>query len=118
MRDWTGGSYVYADRSDNVENVSSSRNTALSATRGRGGRKICKLLKHIGSAPLTELKLVGRVEVREKPELLLEHPELDPLFFRLQSEFELNDRFCGPGTETGADFPHGANIANAAPKPS
>jgi uncharacterized Rmd1/YagE family protein len=63
-------------------------------TRGRGGRKMSELLKHIGSALLTELKLVGRVEVREKPELLWEHPELDPLFFRLQAEFELNDRFA------------------------
>ena len=62
-------------------------------TRGRGGRKMSELLKHIGSALLTELKLVGRVEVREKPDLLWEHPELDPLFLRLQAEFELNDRF-------------------------
>jgi uncharacterized Rmd1/YagE family protein len=62
-------------------------------TRGLGGRKMSELLQHIGSALLTELKLVGRVEVREKPELLWEHPELDPLFFRLQAEFELNDRF-------------------------
>jgi uncharacterized Rmd1/YagE family protein len=63
-------------------------------TRGHWGRKMSELLEHIGSALLTELKLVGRVEVREKPELLWEHPELDPLFFRLQAEFELNDRFA------------------------
>jgi hypothetical protein len=62
-------------------------------SRGLGGRKMSELLKHIGSALLTELKLVGRVEVREKPDLLWEHPELDPLFIRLQAEFELNDRF-------------------------
>ncbi len=62
-------------------------------TRGLGGRKMSELVAHIGSALLTELRLVGRVEVREKPELLWEHPELDPLFLRLQSEFELNDRF-------------------------
>ena len=52
-----------------------------------------ELLQHIGSALLTELKLVGRVEVREKPELLWEHPEVDSLFLRLQAEFELNDRY-------------------------
>jgi uncharacterized Rmd1/YagE family protein len=62
-------------------------------TRGIGGRGMSELLEHIGSALLTELKLVGRVEVREKPELLWEHPELDSLFLRLQAEFELNDRF-------------------------
>jgi uncharacterized Rmd1/YagE family protein len=63
-------------------------------TRGIGGRRMGELLQHIGSALLTELKLVGRVEVREKPELLWEHPELDPLFLRLQAEFELSDRFA------------------------
>jgi required for meiotic nuclear division protein 1 len=63
-------------------------------TRGVGGRKMSELLQHVGSSLLTELKLVGRVEVREKPELLWEHPELDTFFLRLQTEFELNDRFA------------------------
>lgn len=62
-------------------------------TRGSGGRKMSELLQHIGSALQTELKLVGRVEAREKPELLWEHPEVDLLFLRLQAEFELDDRF-------------------------
>jgi uncharacterized Rmd1/YagE family protein len=63
-------------------------------TRGRGGPKMKELLEQIGSVLLTEHKLVARVEVREKPELLWDHPALDPLFLRLQSEFELNDRFA------------------------
>jgi uncharacterized Rmd1/YagE family protein len=63
-------------------------------THGRGGRKMKALLEQIGSVLLTEHKLVGRVEVREKPDLLWEHPELDPLFLRLQAEFELNERFA------------------------
>jgi uncharacterized Rmd1/YagE family protein len=60
---------------------------------GRGGREMKNLLRQIASVLLTEHKMVGRVEVREKPELLWEHPELEPLYWRLEDEFEIGDRY-------------------------
>jgi uncharacterized Rmd1/YagE family protein len=61
-------------------------------TRGRGGRKMKELLQQIGRVLLTEHRMVARVEVREKPELLWEHPELEPLYLRLENEFEIAER--------------------------
>jgi uncharacterized Rmd1/YagE family protein len=61
-------------------------------TRGRGGRKMKELLQQIGEVLLAEHRMVGRVEVREKPELLWEHAELESLYVRLENEFEIADR--------------------------
>lgn len=60
---------------------------------GRGGRRMKNMLRQIGSALLAEHRMVGRVEVREKPELLWEHTELEPLYQRLEDEFEIGDRY-------------------------
>lgn len=60
---------------------------------GRGGRQMKSLLRHIGDVLRTEHKMVGRVEVREKPELLWEHPELEPLLSRLEGEFEIAEQY-------------------------
>lgn len=59
---------------------------------GRGGRKAKELLRHIGHTLSIQSRMVGRVEVEEKPELLWERPELERLFMRLQDEYELRER--------------------------
>jgi uncharacterized Rmd1/YagE family protein len=51
-----------------------------------------KLLQHLGDTLSIESKMVGRVEVSEKPELLWEHPELERLYSRLDDEYELKER--------------------------
>jgi uncharacterized Rmd1/YagE family protein len=40
----------------------------------------------------SELKIVGRVEVADKPELTWDHPELERLYVRLADEFEIRER--------------------------
>jgi uncharacterized Rmd1/YagE family protein len=59
---------------------------------GRGGRNMRLLLRHIGRALLDELKMVARVEVTDRPELLWDHPDLKQLYLRLEVEFELQER--------------------------
>lgn len=59
---------------------------------GRGGRKARELLRHIGHTLSIQGKMVGRVEVEEKPELLWEYPELERLYLRLENEYELRER--------------------------
>ena len=60
--------------------------------RGRGEGGASHLLKYIGDILYIQGKMVGRVEVTEKPELLWEHPELERLYLRLEDEFELHER--------------------------
>ena len=59
--------------------------------RGRGGR-VRELLEHIGHALLSEQRMVGRVEVREKPEALWDDAELERFYPQLDREYELRDR--------------------------
>jgi uncharacterized Rmd1/YagE family protein len=59
--------------------------------RGRAGN-VRELLKHIGDALLSEQRMVGRVEVREKPEALWDNAELERFYPRLDREYELRDR--------------------------
>lgn len=63
----------------------------LSAGR-RAGRSVPGLLRHIGRTLLIQQKMVGRVEIPEKPELVWEHPELERLHLRLAEEYELAPR--------------------------
>ena len=59
----------------------------------RGGRGVARqLLDHIGDVLITQHRMVGRVEVAEKPELLWDRPELERLYLRLQEEYELPER--------------------------
>ncbi len=58
----------------------------------RGGRRSKHLLQHIGGALLMEHKMVGRVEVAQKPDLLWERTDLEPLYQRLAKEYELHER--------------------------
>lgn len=50
------------------------------------------LLAQIGGALMTRMRTLGRVEVGEKPELLWDHPDLEPLFARLSAEYDLVER--------------------------
>lgn len=59
---------------------------------GRGARRARELIRHIGATLLIEQRMVARAEIIEKPELLWEYPELEPLFLRLEDEFELKER--------------------------
>ena len=59
---------------------------------GASRRRTRELLRHIGGSLLSELKIVGRVEVADKPELTWDNPELERLYVRLADEFELRER--------------------------
>ena len=51
-----------------------------------------ELLQHLGDVLLIQGKMVGRVEVSEKPEMLWENPQFERLYLRLEDEFELVER--------------------------
>ena len=59
---------------------------------GRRGYQDKALLRQIGGTLLVQHKMVARVEVSEKPEILWEHPELERIYLRLQDEYELRER--------------------------
>jgi required for meiotic nuclear division protein 1 len=59
---------------------------------GKVGRDARLLLRHIGRALQNEHKMVARVEVVERPDLLWDHPEFEQLYDRLEDEFELSER--------------------------
>jgi uncharacterized Rmd1/YagE family protein len=59
---------------------------------GRATPKDRDLLRYIGDTLLTQHKMVGRVEVGEKPDVLWELPGLSRLFSRLEDEYELPER--------------------------
>lgn len=58
------------------------------------GRALKELLRHIGSTLLVEQKVIGRVEIADKPEILWEQPELGRLYTRLEDEYELVERLA------------------------
>jgi required for meiotic nuclear division protein 1 len=60
--------------------------------RGRTGARPRELLQQIGDVLLTQHRMVGRVEVEEKPDVLWDHPELERLYARLEDEYELVER--------------------------
>ena len=50
------------------------------------------LLAHIGDVLMIQGRMVGRVEISEKPELLWEEPQYERLYLRLAEEYELVER--------------------------
>src|SRR5260221_2688326 len=60
--------------------------------RGRTGSQPRELLRQIGDRRLTQHRMVGRVEIEEKPDVLWDHPELERLYARLEDEYELVER--------------------------
>lgn len=59
---------------------------------GRFGSQARGLLRQIGDVLMVEHKMVGRVEVAEKPDLLWDHPPLERVYARLVDEYELSER--------------------------
>ena len=57
-----------------------------------GGEKDKELLAQIGDILSIQSKMVGRVEVSEKPEVLWEFPELEKFYMRLDDEYEIKER--------------------------
>ena len=51
-----------------------------------------ELLELIGGTLLIQQKMVGIVEVGEKPDPIWDYPELDRLYLRLEDEYELRER--------------------------
>jgi uncharacterized Rmd1/YagE family protein len=62
------------------------------AERGRGPAGRRAMIRLIGSALLVEHRVSGRVAVGEKPDLLWDHPDLERLYARLETEYELDER--------------------------
>lgn len=62
---------------------------------GRSGYQARQLLQQIGGVLLTQHRMVGRVEMEEKPDVLWDHPELERLYARLEDEYELAERSHG-----------------------
>lgn len=59
---------------------------------GRFGRRAREFLRHMGQTLLIQTKIIGRVEVDEKPDLLWDRPDLERTFSRLEDEYELRER--------------------------
>jgi len=58
--------------------------------RRRGGRRA--VIRLIGSALLVEHQVSGRFTIGEKPDLLWDRPDLERLYARLETEYELDER--------------------------
>lgn len=58
----------------------------------RSGRQSRELLRQLGTTLLVQHKIVGRVEIIDKPELLWESPQLEHLYQRLEDEYEIRER--------------------------
>ena len=63
--------------------------------RGRITGQGEELVRQIGSVLRVQHRIVGRVETRDKPDLLWDHPELERLYARLAEEYELTERDQG-----------------------
>jgi uncharacterized Rmd1/YagE family protein len=66
---------------------------ALGLRRRRFSRSVARgLLEHIGGVLLSQQRMVGRVALSEKPELLWDHPDLERFYARLEDEYEIRER--------------------------
>jgi uncharacterized Rmd1/YagE family protein len=59
---------------------------------GRARQAARQLTRQIGATLLGLHRMVGRVEVGEKPETLWEYPDLERLYVRLEGEYEIRER--------------------------
>ncbi len=76
-----------ADAFDRIEPL------ALALAQGRGHRVGGRRLQEqIGHVLLAQHRMVGRVEVEEKPEFVWERPDVERLYTRLIDEYELAER--------------------------
>ncbi|MGD8688590.1 MAG: RMD1 family protein [Gammaproteobacteria bacterium] len=60
--------------------------------KGQARASVRDLLRKVGNVLLTRTRMVGRVEIAEKPELTWDAPDLDRLYERLHAEYELRER--------------------------
>jgi len=60
--------------------------------RGKLGYRTNDLLKHIGASLVMAQEMVGKIEVTEKPLILWEHGELEPLHAQLVEDLEIIER--------------------------
>ena len=51
-----------------------------------------ELLRQLGRTLSIQHKIVGRVEIVDKPELLWDAPELERIYLRLENEYEIRER--------------------------
>jgi uncharacterized Rmd1/YagE family protein len=51
-----------------------------------------ELLRQLGRALSIQHKIVGRVEIIDKPELLWDAPDLERIYLRLENEYEIRER--------------------------
>jgi uncharacterized Rmd1/YagE family protein len=51
-----------------------------------------ELLRQLGRALSIQHKIVGRVEIIDKPELLWDAPDLERLYLRLENDYEIRER--------------------------
>jgi len=58
------------------------------------GRVLKEVLRHIGATLLVQQKMIGRVEIADKPDILWEQPDLERLYARLEDEYELTERLA------------------------
>jgi len=58
----------------------------------RSRRQSKELLRQLGTTLLVQHKIVGRVEIIDKPELLWESSQLEHLYQRLEDEYEIHER--------------------------
>lgn len=72
---------------DHIEQMAERLCQGQSPVRGKK-----ELLGEIGNALLILTRTVGRVEITEKPEIVWDDIELDRLYERLATEYELRDR--------------------------
>ena len=86
---------VVLDRYEGVVAKSFQRIEPLADTlqrSGRPGSRGRELLRHIGDTLSIQGRMVGRVEISEKPDLLWYHPAHESLYARLEDEYELHER--------------------------
>ncbi|MGE0421996.1 MAG: RMD1 family protein [Reyranellaceae bacterium] len=60
--------------------------------KGRGVPPMRELVRQVGDSLLTQHRMVGRVAVEDKPDVLWDWPELERFYARLVDEYELLER--------------------------
>lgn len=61
-------------------------------TQGRARQSIRRVTQHIGEVLSARHRVVGRAQIGDKPDLLWDHPALERLYVRLETEYELDER--------------------------
>jgi len=60
--------------------------------KGHVDREARQLIQQMGDILLTQHRMVGRVEIEDKPDILWDRPELERTYARLEDEYELLER--------------------------